>query len=85
MISKEDAPSAWLALQYELEDAHEQLGRLVADMELDADYDEARLSADLALVYAHLNRAWYRRQCVDDLSDEQWMQASQFPGDLPLG
>ncbi len=82
MITKETAPVGWAMLMYELEDAKEHLSQLIVEMESDPEYGEGNLRIDLGHVFSHLNRAWNRRDIPDDLNDEQWEQASQFPDDL---
>jgi hypothetical protein len=82
MISKEANPVEWAMLLQELEDAKEHLTTLIADLDSDPEYDEANLRIDLGHVYAHLNRAWHRRDTVRDFSDATWELASKFPQDL---
>ena len=82
MINKSEHPVGWALLMYELTDAQEHLARLVADMDSDPDYGEGNLRVDLAHVYAHLNRAWHRREVEEDLPDGGFEAASQFPKDL---
>lgn len=82
MISKESAPAAWSTLMYELEDAQEHLATLISKMSSQVDYGEVNLRIDLGHVFAHLNRAWHLRDLTEDLDQEQWQRASQFPKDL---
>lgn len=82
MISNEKAPVGWSMLMYELEDAQEHLTSLISKMSSEPDYDEVNFRIDLAHVFSHLNRAWHRRDVVDDLDDDGWQRASQFPTDL---
>lgn len=82
MIDKEKDPVGWAALMYELEDAHEHLGRLIAEMESDPDYDEVNFRIDLGHVYSHLNRAWHGRNGGEGPLQSDWHAASQFPRDL---
>lgn len=82
MIDKEKDPVGWAALMYELEDAHEHLGRLIAEMESDPDYDEVNFRIDLGHVYSHLNRAWHGRNDREGQLQPDWHAASQFPRDL---
>jgi hypothetical protein len=81
MINKEDS-LGWAMLMYELDDAKEHLTKLITDLQSDPEYDEANLRIDLGHVFAHLNRAWHRRDVANDFTDEQWEQAGQFPTDL---
>jgi hypothetical protein len=82
MISKQSAPVGWSMLMYELEDAKEHLANLILAMDTDAEYDEANMRIDLGHVFSHLNRAWHRRDVPEDLTEDQWKKASQFPVDL---
>ncbi len=81
MISKKRDPVAWASLMYELEDAKEHLENLITDLEKDPEYDEPNLQVDLGHVYAHLNRAWHRRNMKEDFTDEEWNIACRFPSD----
>ena len=67
---------------YELSDAHEHLGNLLKEASENPDYAEEDLRIDLGHVYAHLNRAWYRRNLAEDFPESDWDIATQFPGDL---
>jgi hypothetical protein len=82
VITKEQHPVGWSALMYELEDAQEHLGRLIAEITSDPSYDEANLRVDLGHVFSHLNRAWHGRDAAQGLAQEQWAVASKFPQDL---
>jgi hypothetical protein len=82
LIDKENAPVAWAGLMYELEDAQEHLAALISKMNSAEAYDETDFRLELGHVFAHLNRAWYRRDQPDGLSDEQWMAASGFSMDF---
>lgn len=46
MISRDDNPVQWATFMYELEDAHEHLGKLIGEITADRDYDEANLRTD---------------------------------------
>lgn len=82
MINKQKHPATWASLIYELEDAQEHLAKLVSELASDPDYGEENFRVDLGHIFAHLNRAWHYRNADDGLSDDQWHEASQFPGDL---
>lgn len=82
MISKEKNPIGWSMLMYELEDAKEHLSNLISEIESDSEYEEANLRIDLGHIYSHLNRAWHRRNKTEDISEAEWVEASQFPRDL---
>jgi hypothetical protein len=86
MINRDTNPVGWAALLYELEDAHEHLGNLIWDISADPDYAEGDLRVDLGHVYAHLNRAWFRRNVAEDFPEAEWTVATSFPvGIEPIG
>jgi hypothetical protein len=82
MINRQINPVEWSAFMHELEDANEHLAKLIADINADPEYDSANLKVDLGHVFAHLNRAWARREMTRDLTDEEWERASCYPNDL---
>ena len=41
-----------------------------------------RLRVDMGHILAHLNRAWARRNCTRDLTDEEWDAFREYPQDL---
>ena len=82
MINRNDNPVQWALLMDELQDAHEHLGRLMAQMTADIDYDEANLRIDLGHVMAHLNRAWASRSLTRPLTDEEWESFREYQRDL---
>ncbi|MCP5281562.1 MAG: hypothetical protein H6930_08270 [Rhodoferax sp.] len=57
MINKSVNPVEWAGLMYELEDAHEHLADLIADIEKDPEFDERDFQVQLAHIFSHLNRA----------------------------
>ena len=67
---------------YELEDANEHLAHLITTMDQDPNYDAIDFQIQLGHIFSHLNRAWYRQNIVEDISDSEWGIASQFPKDL---
>lgn len=82
MISMKNAPVAWAMLMYDLDDAKEDLGSIIADMQNDPEFDEEDFRIRLGHVYWHLNRAWRRRNVMDDFSEADAAKAGQFPDDL---
>jgi hypothetical protein len=82
MINKEAHPVGWALLMYELTDAQEHLAHLIAQMESDPDYGEENFRIDMGHLYSHLNRAWHRRDVAEDLADDGFGTASEFPKDL---
>ena len=86
MIDSKNHPLGWSSLFYELSDAHEHLGVLLANISGDPTYSEVEFRIELGHVYAHLNRAWYRRNIPNDFPESDRNLASSFPGDLdPVG
>lgn len=83
MINPKDNPLGWSSFLYELADAHEHLGNLLKEVSANPEFDEEELRIDLGHVYAHLNRAWFRRNVPDDFPESEWERASQFPTDVP--
>lgn len=82
MINKDQNPVGWAMLVSELEDAREHLSQLISEIQHDTEYEEANFRIDPGHVYAHLNRAWHRRDKAEDISEPEWVTASQFPHDL---
>lgn len=82
MIDKENSPVEWAGLMYELEDAHVHLSTLITEMTNDPSFDETDFRVQLGHVFAHLNRAWYRRNLRQDIAISEWEMASKFPDDL---
>ena len=72
MINANDNPVQWALLLEELNEAHEHLGKLISEMTAHSDYDEPHLRVDMGHIMAHLNRAWARRNCTRDLTDDEW-------------
>jgi hypothetical protein len=86
MINPTNDPVGWAMLMYELEDAHEHLGNLIKEMSSTPDYSEEEYRIDLGHVLAHLNRAWHRRLVHENMTDDEWEAAREYPDDLrPIG
>lgn len=86
MINRDQHPVGWALLMYELEDAHEHLGDLIASLSARADVCEMDLRIELGHVYAHLNRAWFRRNVAEDFPDTEREAATRFPEEIdPVG
>ena len=88
MLSQEEYPVAWAMLLYELADAHEHLGVLLAQMQAAGGVEELDFAVQLGHVFAHLNRAWHGRADphLDAVPDEQHAERSQYPTYLsPVG
>jgi hypothetical protein len=48
MINRNENPVQWTHWLDELNEAHEHLGKLIADLIADHEYDESRLRIDMA-------------------------------------
>jgi len=82
LVNRDDNPVQWALFMDELEEAREHLGRLIADITTDRNYDEDRLRIDMGHLAAHLNRGWGRRNCTRDLTDEERESWREYPQDL---
>jgi hypothetical protein len=82
MINPTNDPVGWAMLMYELDDAHEHLGNLITAISSDSEYSEEEFQVNLAHVFAHLNRAWRRRLVHEEMTEEEWNAAREFPNDL---
>ena len=76
------APVAWAMLMYDLDDAREHLDSLMAQMQNDPEFDEACFRVLLGHIYWHLNRAWNRRDVVDDQLEISDPNVGRFPDDI---
>ncbi len=88
MLSQEEHPVAWAMLGYELADAHEHLGALLAQMQAAGGIGEEDFAIQLGHVFAHLNRAWHGRKDpkLDAIPYEEHAARSHYPTDLsPVG
>ena len=81
MITKKSDPVSWALMMHDLEDAHEDLGALMAEL-ADADDDDTRFRIRLAHIYAHLNHAWNSRNAADEAGHPEWPDQTQFPSDV---
>lgn len=82
MINRHSNPLGWSHLLDDLADAHEHLGNLLAAIQAEPGYSDAEFRIDLGHVYAHLNRAWRRRNVPEDFTSQEWDQAGAFPDDI---
>jgi hypothetical protein len=82
VINQTDNNVAWTLLMAELDDAKEYLTDLTNQMATTGRIDEADFATRLGDVYAHLNRAWHRRNQTCKSTDEQRAQFTQSPQDL---
>jgi hypothetical protein len=83
MINRNENPVEWVLLLDELDEAHDHLGDLIAQMTAEPDYDEARLQLNMGHIMAHLNRAWAKRSYTRALTDQEWEAFRNYPQDLP--
>ena len=82
MINRQEHPIGWSFLIDDILDAQEHLGTLLKEISENPEYGEPELRVELGHVFAHLNRAWYRRNLPEDLAESDWELASAFPSDL---
>lgn len=82
MINRTSNPLGWSLLLSDLDDAREHLDALLREIQASPEYGEPEFRVDLGHVYAHLNRAWRRRNVSEDFTDAEWGPAGQFPEDL---
>ena len=82
MINRHDNPVQWVLLMDQLEEAHEHLGKLIAEMRADSGDAEEQLRIYLGHVMAHLNRAWASRNITRELTDAEWESFREYPRDL---
>lgn len=72
---------------HNLAEAHEALGRMLADARADADWGFAELIAEMPHLYHHLNTAWNARDStnpIGEASAQEFRRWSEFPTDLPM-
>ena len=72
MINLRDHPAGWAQMMFNLEDAHEHLGKLIKDIMADPEFGEPEFAVAPGHVVAHLNRAWYCRNHAENLTDAEW-------------
>lgn len=82
MINSKDDPVGGAMLMYELQDAQQHLESLIEAMASDPAYAEDSFRTHLGHVAAHINRAWQRRLVHEDMTDEEWNAAREYPSDL---
>ena len=82
MINRQEHPIGWSFLLDELSDAQEHLQTLLKEIAENPEYGEPELRIDLGHVFAHLNRAWYRRNVQEDFPESDWDIATSFPTDI---
>lgn len=81
MITKKSDPVSWALMMHDLEDAHEDLGALMAEL-ADSDDDDTGFRIRLAHIYAHLNHAWNSRNATDEAGHPEWPDQTHFPRDV---
>lgn len=83
-MSRDYETRAYIA--WNLEDAHEELSRILAEMRLAAEVDEAEFSIRMAHLYGHLNTAWNVRNMnasdIDSAGGEKLEEWKKFPKDI---
>ena len=76
-------------VQYNLSEAHEALGSMIADMQSNREFGDPAFNVNLTHVYHHLNTAWNARDATtaatNECSEEDFRRWRQFPtGDIFL-
>jgi hypothetical protein len=73
-------------ITWNLEDAQEELSRVLEGISPDAEIDEAEFRSRMAHLYSHLNTAWNVRDAsakdIDSANGEQIRAWSRYPADL---
>ena len=73
---------------WNLKEAREAIGQLIADIEADADYDFGEFRVDMEHLYHHINTAWNARDAsterADACSQADFDRWRQFPQDIEL-
>lgn len=82
LLNKKDMPEEWSSFRDELDDAVGHLQRLIKELDEAGQVDETDFRIQLAHVYAHLNRAWYRRGLIGDIPESDFREAGGFPKDI---
>ena len=82
MINRQDHPIGWVQMMFNLEDAHEHLGKLIDEMQADPAFGEPDFKVHLGHVVAHLNSAWFCRNHSENLTDAEWELSRARPTDL---
>ncbi len=67
---------------YELEDTKEHLSNLINDLHSSKYLDETDFKIQIAHIYSHLNRIYNSRNHTGEISDEEFLQYSEFPTDI---
>ena len=67
-------------------EAHEEIGRVLEQLDDNSDYDEEEYQAQVELAYAHLNAAWNARNCTKDkaanATEADLLKWRRFPREL---
>lgn len=82
MINEQKQPVEWALLLYGLEDLREHSASLIDQLVKDGQCSEEEFAVRVGHLYAHLNRVWNSRNHVGEVSDRQFSEFSQFPGDI---
>ena len=86
MITGKDNPVRWALLIEELSEAKDHIENLASQMASEDAIDLQDFEAQIAHVYAHLNRIWNSRDLTAEIDDESWEAFSSFPTDIrPVG
>ncbi len=82
MLNATDNPVEWVLFMDELDEAKEHLEKLTKDLSQAGRFDESEFAIYLGHIYAHLNRAWHRRNLTTAITDEEWNAFRRFPQDI---
>ncbi|HEX9950693.1 MAG TPA: hypothetical protein VGB53_02920 [Rubricoccaceae bacterium] len=84
MDSEDDLYFTRAMVAFELDEAAQHLQDLTRRLSASSGYGDPEFRIDLGHVYAHLNRAWHRRNTSSDSpSADEFDAWSQFPTDVP--
>ncbi len=82
MLNKENNYVEWVLLMVNLEDTQEHIANLIDELHDRGYIDEVDFKIQIAHIYGHLNRIYYSRNHIGEISSEQWQQYSRFPTDI---
>ncbi len=73
---------------FHLKEAHEELSRVIGELESRNDYDGGEYFVAMMHAYHHLNTAWNSKDASDEeastCSEENFSKWRQFPSDIDM-
>ena len=76
-------------IHWNLQEAQEEIARILRDLEASADYDETEFRIAMEHAYDHLNTAWNSRnedhEHIANHTEEQFYRWRAFPIDISMG